>query len=314
MLVKFSSLVSVFTLSVVLASVLPTSSWSMEEEEIELPIENAIRIVRNISKKSKDRGAWGVYIIPNFEDLCRFRLLSHKWKSAADDVIIKDKLLNIPLRPDNYKHAGLKDIASLATTITLAHWNEDNSLQIGDALSKHQFPNVLKLKCFHSGDKRLVSRDIGENGGIALASVLKNFPQLQDLSFRTSIGEKGGKAMGEALYYLPELRKILISGRMGPIGTMEFAEGLNHPHLVFLDLCGNGAGDIGCVALAKKLKNLPSLETLLIGNMVYSATPGGESRYIQEAGNIQEAGKKYFEAMVKEHNPNLKYDLEREKI
>jgi len=320
-------------LGVLLGSACPNAVWAMDAQE-SLPIETISHIVQYRAKIEKDCGEAGKRMVSDWNNLCNYRLVSHLWRRGTDEVIKKENLFTLALTPKNYTSPLLERMASLTSTVHLAGWSQDNSRFIENALPQEFFAHLSKLSLIESD--ALSSRhslSIGDEGVNSFGSALKALPQLksltfgmtmsedvrknlvnslpcltqlEDLSLITPLSVEGSKDFGKILPSLTTtLQSLELWGMMGPLGTKKFTKGLSSLQtLKILHIEHNGIGDIGIVALADQLKHLPQLEALyLVTNGASPKTPGGESRFVREAGE------QYFLEKVKKYKPNLKYSL-----
>ena len=211
----------------------------------------------------------------------------------------------------NYENPLLENLAPLCSVLYLSKWNLSNGKDIGKALSKWDFSNVVHIRCCATGEPHLSSEDIGETGFLSLFTSLKNFSKLEIFDFTGSldshITEKCAEALGQSLAYLPNLQLLSLErGKMGPKGTCAFLKGLSeiNSKLTKLNLYGNGMGDEGCAVLQTKLDVLKHLEILEIGNNVFKDTPGGESC------KIGEESMKALQKKVDDYNLQRKIDFD----
>ena len=111
----------------------------------------------------------------------------------------------------------------------------------------------------------LMHNEIGSEGAVALAEVLKNNTQLQTLKFGVNhIDDSGATALAESFQYCTKLQSLNLSfNHITDRGALALAENLKYlTDLREVDLKHNRIGDEGAIALTKAVRHL----TLLLQN------------------------------------------------
>ncbi len=223
--------------------------------------------------------------------LYNLRLTSQFWKKIADDILIRERLIYAYLTPSNYLDPVLHQLAYLISSVFFVdwrdiHWQKDeNSNQLKDALTVCFFPNAHYIFYLTSDNFQLKSQRLDAEGTISFTAGLSSFPKLKSLYLDgVNFGDQGGEVVGYALKNLSQLEYIYLCGKAGPLGIYNFTKGLKHsPNLKTLILRGYGVGDVGSLAIAKKLKYLPKLSTLSL-SYVYCDDSVSDSSFITNLG------------------------------